>query len=141
MRRGRVLLADDHALVIEGFRRILESEFDVIGAVEDGKTLVSEALRLTPDVILIDISCPFSTASRPHGGSEKTCRRPRSFSSQCMRTGRISGTRFVWGLRVSPQELGRKRVAESRSRGSVRADLFGARARQHNPGPATKEGL
>ena len=46
MRRGRVLLADDHALVIEGFRRILESEFDVIGAVEDGKTLVSEALRL-----------------------------------------------------------------------------------------------
>jgi DNA-binding NarL/FixJ family response regulator len=58
MRRGRVLLADDHALVIEGFRRILESEFDVIGAVEDGKTLVSEALRLTPDVILIDISLP-----------------------------------------------------------------------------------
>ena len=58
MRRGRVLLGDDHALVIEGFRRILEGEFDVIGAAEDGKALVSEALRLKPDVILIDISLP-----------------------------------------------------------------------------------
>ena len=58
MRRGRVLLGDDHTLVIEGFRRILEVEFDVVGAVEDGKNLVSEALRLKPDVILIDISLP-----------------------------------------------------------------------------------
>jgi len=58
MRRGRLLLADDHTLVMEGFRRILESEFDIVGAVEDGKTLVSEASRLKPDVILVDISLP-----------------------------------------------------------------------------------
>jgi DNA-binding NarL/FixJ family response regulator len=43
---------------MEGFRRILESEFDIVGAVEDGKTLVSEASRLKPDVILVDISLP-----------------------------------------------------------------------------------
>jgi DNA-binding NarL/FixJ family response regulator len=43
---------------MEGFRRILESEFDIAGAVEDGKTLVSEASRLKPDVILVDISLP-----------------------------------------------------------------------------------
>jgi DNA-binding NarL/FixJ family response regulator len=58
MRRGRLLLADDHTLVMEGFRRILESEFDIVGAVEDGKTLVSEASRLKPDLILVDISLP-----------------------------------------------------------------------------------
>ncbi len=58
MQSTRVLLADDHALVVEGFRRILEAEFDVVGAAEDGITLVSDALRLKPDVVLIDISLP-----------------------------------------------------------------------------------
>ena len=58
MQSRRVLLGDDHALVIEGFRRILQTEFEVVGAAEDGKTLVSDALRLKPDVILIDISLP-----------------------------------------------------------------------------------
>jgi len=58
MKRARLLLADDHTLVMEGFRRILESEFDIVGAVEDGKTLVSEASRLKPEVILVDISLP-----------------------------------------------------------------------------------
>jgi DNA-binding NarL/FixJ family response regulator len=57
-RRRRVLLGDDHTLVLEGFRRILETEFDVVGTAEDGKTLVREAARLNPDVILVDISLP-----------------------------------------------------------------------------------
>jgi DNA-binding NarL/FixJ family response regulator len=58
LRRGRLLLGDDHTLVIEGFRRILEAEYDVVGAAGDGETLVSEALRLKPDLVLIDISLP-----------------------------------------------------------------------------------
>ena len=58
MPRGRVLIGDDHVLVVEGFRRILEAAFDVVGTAADGPTLVSEALRLQPDVILIDISLP-----------------------------------------------------------------------------------
>ena len=58
MKRPRVLLADDHTLVVEGFRKLLEPEFDVVGAVEDGRTLLDVAPRLQPDVILLDISMP-----------------------------------------------------------------------------------
>jgi DNA-binding NarL/FixJ family response regulator len=54
----RVLLADDHTLVVEGFRKLLEPEFEVVGAVEDGRTLLDVAPRLQPDVILLDISMP-----------------------------------------------------------------------------------
>jgi DNA-binding NarL/FixJ family response regulator len=58
MRRPRLLLADDHTLVLEGFRKLLESEFDLVGAVEDGRALVAAAQKLRPDVILLDISMP-----------------------------------------------------------------------------------
>jgi DNA-binding NarL/FixJ family response regulator len=56
--RPRLLLADDHALVIAGFRRLLEPEFEVVAAVEDGRELVKRARELDPDVILLDISMP-----------------------------------------------------------------------------------
>ena len=58
MTRPRVLLADDHMLVIDGLRRILEPECEVVGAVEDGRSLLLEAERLKPDIILLDISMP-----------------------------------------------------------------------------------
>ena len=58
MRRPRLLLADDHTLVLEGFRKLLESEFELVGAVEDGRALVAAAQKLRPDVILLDISMP-----------------------------------------------------------------------------------
>ncbi|MBS0160812.1 MAG: response regulator transcription factor [Nitrospira sp.] len=55
----RVLLADDHTLVLEGFRRIVEQRCEVVGAVEDGRALLEAAVRLRPDLILLDISMPF----------------------------------------------------------------------------------
>jgi DNA-binding NarL/FixJ family response regulator len=58
MKRPRLLLADDHKLVLEGLRRILEPEFEVAGQVEDGRALLAAAQRLRPDVILVDISMP-----------------------------------------------------------------------------------
>ena len=54
----RVLLADDHTLVLEGFRRIVEQRCEVVGAVEDGRALLDAATRLRPDLILLDISMP-----------------------------------------------------------------------------------
>lgn len=56
--RPRLLLADDHALVAEGLRSMLAPKFDVVGVVEDGRTLVQVAEELKPDVILVDISMP-----------------------------------------------------------------------------------
>jgi DNA-binding NarL/FixJ family response regulator len=58
MKRPRVLLADDHSLVLEGFRRILEDECDIVGTAEDGRALLDAAARLKPHVILLDISMP-----------------------------------------------------------------------------------
>ncbi len=54
----RVLLADDHTLVLEGFRRIVEQRCEVVGAVEDGRALLEASMRLRPDLILLDISMP-----------------------------------------------------------------------------------
>ncbi len=58
MKRPRVLLADDHTLVVDGLRRILEPECEVVGAVEDGRSLLAAAEQLKPDIILLDISMP-----------------------------------------------------------------------------------
>jgi len=58
MKKPRVLLADDHRIVLEGLRGLLEPEFEVVGAVEDGRTLVAEAKRLRPDLVVADISMP-----------------------------------------------------------------------------------
>lgn len=56
----RILLADDHALVRQGFRRILEAEPDmeVVGEAENGRDTVALAERLKPDVIVMDVGTP-----------------------------------------------------------------------------------
>lgn len=58
MIRPRILMADDHSLVLAGLRRLVEEEGDVVGTVEDGRAVVEEAKRLRPDLILLDISMP-----------------------------------------------------------------------------------
>ncbi len=54
----RILLADDHTLVAEAFKQLLEPEYSVVGTVTDGRTLLAVALKLNPDIILLDISMP-----------------------------------------------------------------------------------
>jgi DNA-binding NarL/FixJ family response regulator len=56
--RKRLLLADDHGLMLEGLSRLLSGEFEIIGTAPDGRTLVSEAERLQPDVVVLDIGMP-----------------------------------------------------------------------------------
>jgi DNA-binding NarL/FixJ family response regulator len=54
----RILLADDHIMVVEAFQKLLEPEFEVVGIVSDGRALLSRAVELKPDVIIIDIGMP-----------------------------------------------------------------------------------
>jgi DNA-binding NarL/FixJ family response regulator len=56
--RPRVLLADDHRVVSEGLKRLLEDDFELVGVVEDGRALVAAAKKLKPDVIVADITMP-----------------------------------------------------------------------------------
>ncbi len=58
MSRIRVLLADDHRIVAEGLRRLLEAEFELVGVVEDGRAMLVAVKELNPDVIISDITMP-----------------------------------------------------------------------------------
>ena len=56
--RRRVLLADDHTLLLEAFEKLLEPDYTVVGAVSDGRALLAAAAELKPDVIVLDIAMP-----------------------------------------------------------------------------------
>ncbi|HEY5931559.1 MAG TPA: response regulator transcription factor [Nitrospira sp.] len=58
MTRPRILMADDHAIVLAGLRKLVEAEGEVVGMVEDGRALVEAAQQLRPDIVLLDISMP-----------------------------------------------------------------------------------
>ncbi len=58
MTRTRILLADDHPLVLEGVAKLLEDEFEIVGKVEDGRALLAAAERLNPDIIVSDLTMP-----------------------------------------------------------------------------------
>jgi DNA-binding NarL/FixJ family response regulator len=58
MKKPRVLLADDHKIVLEGVRSVVEPECEVVGMVEDGRSLVAEATRLRPDLVVADVAMP-----------------------------------------------------------------------------------
>ena len=56
--RPKFLIADDHAIFAEALRVFLERSYPVIGLVSDGRALVETALRLRPEVIVVDVAMP-----------------------------------------------------------------------------------
>jgi len=58
MKKPRILLADDHAIVLEGEVGLLAEWFEIVGAVSDGPSLLEAALLLKPDLIVLDVSMP-----------------------------------------------------------------------------------
>jgi DNA-binding NarL/FixJ family response regulator len=58
MRRPRVLLADDHEILVDGLKSVLEPHYEVVGAVLDGRALLEAAAKLQPDIIVLDIAMP-----------------------------------------------------------------------------------
>ncbi len=61
MNRARILLADDNAQLLEVTAKMLASSFEVVGTAQDGQELISKALLLHPDVIVVDITMPLMT--------------------------------------------------------------------------------
>jgi len=55
---GRILLADDHRLLAEACKGLLEPEFQVVGIMTDGRSLIHSAVELKPDIIILDIGMP-----------------------------------------------------------------------------------
>jgi DNA-binding NarL/FixJ family response regulator len=58
MARPRILLADDHALLLGAFQKLLEADFEIVGQATDGRALVAAVESLKPDVVVLDISMP-----------------------------------------------------------------------------------
>jgi DNA-binding NarL/FixJ family response regulator len=58
VRKPRVILTDDHTLVAEGFAKLLEADFDVVGCFSEGRTLLDQAATLEPDVVIMDLAMP-----------------------------------------------------------------------------------
>lgn len=58
MLKPRILLADDHTFVLEGFRRILEEDYELVGTTGDGRALLAAAKTAQPDIVILDISMP-----------------------------------------------------------------------------------
>src|SRR5258707_683460 len=58
MKRPRVLLADDHAMVTEGLKSLLSNEFELVDVVDNGRAMIASAKKHRPDVIVADISMP-----------------------------------------------------------------------------------
>src|SRR6201997_5266389 len=54
----RVMLADGHTILVEAFRNLLEPQYEVVGTVADGRSLLEAAPQLRPDVIVVDIGMP-----------------------------------------------------------------------------------
>ena len=58
MKRTRVIIADDHQILTDAIKNLLEPEYEVVGTFTDGELLVKEAGQLSPDVALLDVSMP-----------------------------------------------------------------------------------
>jgi DNA-binding NarL/FixJ family response regulator len=58
MNKAKVLLADDHCLVVAAFKKLLEPEFEIVGIASNGRELLKLAPELKPDVVVIDLSMP-----------------------------------------------------------------------------------
>ena len=58
MPKPRLILADDHTIIVEAFRKLLEPEYEIVAAVSDGRALLETAPKIKPDVIVVDIGMP-----------------------------------------------------------------------------------
>jgi DNA-binding NarL/FixJ family response regulator len=73
MPKPRILLADDHALVLEGFRRILHEHYELLGTVGDGYALLAAAKTVQPDIVILDISMPLLNGIDTAAQLKKIC--------------------------------------------------------------------
>ena len=73
MPKPRILVADDHALVIEGFRRILQEHYALVGTAGDGHALLAAAKTVQPDIVILDISMPLLNGIETAAQLKKIC--------------------------------------------------------------------
>ena len=58
MSQARIFLADDHSILLDAFKKLLEPVYQVVGTATDGRALIEQAVKLRPDILLIDVAMP-----------------------------------------------------------------------------------
>ena len=58
MKKARIFLTDDHTMLVDAFRRLLEQEFEIVGTASDGLELLESAPNLRPDLVIVDLGLP-----------------------------------------------------------------------------------
>ena len=79
MSRPRVLLADDHRMLTDALKKVLEPRCEVVGTVSDGRALLEAAAKLNPDIVVLDITMP--RLNGLDAGRQLKARMPRRSSS------------------------------------------------------------
>lgn len=73
LRKPRVLMADDHSIVLTGVRNLIEDRCEVVGTVDNGRALVEAAERLRPELVILDISMPILNGLDAARHIKKSC--------------------------------------------------------------------
>jgi DNA-binding NarL/FixJ family response regulator len=75
MSKLRILLADDHETVREGLKAILSAQADmeIVGEAADGRSAIAQAIKLTPDVVVMDVSMPNVNGLKATEGIHQSC--------------------------------------------------------------------
>ena len=109
--RIRILIADDHTLMLEGLTKLLSAEFDVVGSAANGRELVEKAQELQPDVVVLDVGMPEMngieaarrlTKTQP---SIKIVFVTQQLAPEYLRTAFASGARAYVGKQSAASEL------------------------------------
>jgi DNA-binding NarL/FixJ family response regulator len=117
----RIILADDHAIVLDGLRRLLEPEFEIVASVEDGRTLVSEIERLKPELAVADISMPLLNGLE----ALRQCRSAGSRTRFVLLTGRADVALATQAFRLGAAGYVLKHAAAEELIGAIREVLMG----------------
>ncbi len=73
MPKPRILVADDHVLVLEGFRRILQEHYELVGTAGDGYAVLAAAKTAQPDIVILDVSMPLLNGIDTAAQLKKIC--------------------------------------------------------------------
>ncbi len=98
MKQPTVLIADDHRLVAEAIKGILEPTYEVVGIVEDGRALVQSAHKLAPDVVLVDVNMPLLNGLEAGKQIKKSMPRTKVVVLTMDAKPRLVAEAFRWGI-------------------------------------------
>lgn len=125
-----VLLVDDHAMVRQGLRMLFEvdKEFEIIGEAADGETAVSMALRLQPDVVVMDVRMP-----RMDGiaATTKICREAPDVKVVLI-SGNLEGSTLVDAVRAGAMSYVLKDASGDELRATIKAVAAGRTQMAYN---------